>query len=324
MLSSLDSLSRSPLYIAAQMGRYDILRFFLTQTFRKKGDINERHRDGSTPLLVACWNGHLECVKLLLKKGGAISGAMELPNNKGLRPLHAAAMSGSLPLVDHLVLKADPPAELNTVDKCNRSAFFIAAQEGNLELVKQMSLYEDIDMKIGYAFSYTGQEFALTKGNKEVGFYIRDLLREWAIAEKEKEEAAINDNDRKNREKREKVKKKTLLTEDEWVIANAFAKGGRNLFQLDTVPFKSFDHPKQDWVKKEHEIKEMRSREKQAKLDRARKAQELEEDLQEQRENNGGLTDDEVKAEAYAKANRKLTVSERRKNAEEAARYSAA
>jgi len=174
-------------------------------------------------------------------------------------------------------------------------------------MVEMISLYDGIDMKVAYAASYTGQESALAKNNREIGFYIRDLQRQRDKDKKDRIEAANNAMGKKNAQ----GKKKTLLSEDEWAVAKEFVKG-RNLVELDGIPFKSWESNKLDWVKKEHDVKEMRTKEKNDKLERARKAREAEEELEEQRERNGGKTDAELEKERLAKANRRLSVSERR------------
>ncbi|GMI26691.1 hypothetical protein TeGR_g12532, partial [Tetraparma gracilis] len=159
-----------------------------------------------------------------------------------------------------------------------------------------------------YAFAYTGQESALARNNKEIGFYIRDLQRERDIAKKERVEAANKELSKKN----QGDKKKMLLSDDEWAVAREFNKG-RNLIELDAIPFNSWDNKTQDWVKKEHEMKEMRTRERKAKEERERKAREREIELEEQRERNGGKTDAEIKLEEEALRNKKPTLAERRR-----------
>jgi ankyrin repeat protein len=308
MLERKDRTGRTPLYIAAQLGRSDILTFLVKQTFRNKADVDATQNDGSTPLHMACRNGHLECVKILHDKGKA---NVELSNHKELRPLHAAVLSRSCEIVEFLYKNC--AADLNVLDSANRSPFYLAAQNDDFALVKQISQYDGIDMQLGYAYSYTAQETALAKKpqNKEIGFYIRDLQRARDIEKKERIEAANKAMGKKNREG---TKKKTLLSEDEWAIAKEFIKGKRNLIALDTINFKSWQDPKLDWVRKEHDVKEMRTKERVDREEREQKARWLEEDLQEQREKNGGLTDAEVREKAMALKNRRKSVSERRKS----------
>jgi len=171
MLNEVDRLGRTPLYVAAQKGHYDVLSFLVTQTFRKKAVVDARARNLSTPLIAAARNGHYDCVKLLIKNSADTEAAML----KGLRPLHASAIAGSLKQCEFLIEEAN--VDINSVDDFNRTAFFFSCQQENYELVKFFSSYDACDMKIACGFSYTGQESLLAKNNKKIGFYVRDLQR---------------------------------------------------------------------------------------------------------------------------------------------------
>ena len=52
----------TPLYIAAQMGFYDICKFIIDNVNEK----NPANHDGFTPLHVAALHGHLEICKLII------------------------------------------------------------------------------------------------------------------------------------------------------------------------------------------------------------------------------------------------------------------
>ena len=122
MLNERDRAGRTPMYLAAQLGLFEVLRFFATQTFRKKADFEAATVDGMTPLWIAARNGHFTCVKMLIEKGANIEHA----NKKDMRVLHAAVMSRDCKLVDYLVNEAG--CELNAVDETNRTPFYLAAQ----------------------------------------------------------------------------------------------------------------------------------------------------------------------------------------------------
>ena len=55
----------TPLFIACQEGHVDVVQLLLT---RKKIQINQAIKDGTTPLFIACVNGHVDIVRLLLAR----------------------------------------------------------------------------------------------------------------------------------------------------------------------------------------------------------------------------------------------------------------
>ena len=57
--------------------------------------------DGGTALDMACLDGHLEVVKLLVKEGANINQA----SDEGITPLRQAALYGHQEVVDYLITK---------------------------------------------------------------------------------------------------------------------------------------------------------------------------------------------------------------------------
>lgn len=64
------SQGRFPLIYAADYGQKEIIEYLIS----KGGDVNVTDQNGITPLLAAIWEGHTECVKLLLEKGAKKDG----------------------------------------------------------------------------------------------------------------------------------------------------------------------------------------------------------------------------------------------------------
>ncbi|XP_058793336.1 myotrophin-like [Phymastichus coffea] len=56
---------RTPLHYAADYGQTEVLRYLMD----KGADLNATDKHGITVLLAAIWEGHTNCVKLLLEKG---------------------------------------------------------------------------------------------------------------------------------------------------------------------------------------------------------------------------------------------------------------
>jgi ankyrin repeat protein len=73
-------------------------------------DVNaSREADEKTPLIVACYNGHVQLVKELLKHGADI----EAEDINGRTPLHWACSNGHLAVVNEL---RSPGAEIHAID----------------------------------------------------------------------------------------------------------------------------------------------------------------------------------------------------------------
>ena len=74
-VSSQDAFGRTPLYLAAFYGRFDILRqlFHPSLPFHMLPDPNICDNDGVFPLHLLCSYGNVECVELLLRNGAKLN-----------------------------------------------------------------------------------------------------------------------------------------------------------------------------------------------------------------------------------------------------------
>jgi len=61
---------RCPVHYAADYGQKEILEFLIS----KDVDVNIKDKHGITALLAAIWEGHTECVRLLLANGASKNG----------------------------------------------------------------------------------------------------------------------------------------------------------------------------------------------------------------------------------------------------------
>ncbi|XP_024938932.1 uncharacterized protein LOC107265737 [Cephus cinctus] len=84
----------------------------------------------NTCLLVSCWLRHLELVKALLERGAHIN----CRDGDGRTPLHLAACSGSVKIVEELLKYGADPAEWDFNKKC--TALHCAAAAGDVASVK--------------------------------------------------------------------------------------------------------------------------------------------------------------------------------------------
>lgn len=84
----------------------------------------------NTCLLVSCWLGQLELVKVLLKRGAQIS----CRDGDGRTPLHLAACAGSVKIIEELLKYNANPEEWDFSGKC--TALHCAAAAGDVASVK--------------------------------------------------------------------------------------------------------------------------------------------------------------------------------------------
>ncbi|XP_069684698.1 myotrophin [Periplaneta americana] len=61
---------RPPLHYAADYGQGDVIQYLLS----KGANVNAKDKHGISALLAAIWEGHTDCVKLLLEQGAQKDG----------------------------------------------------------------------------------------------------------------------------------------------------------------------------------------------------------------------------------------------------------
>ena len=94
-------------------------------------DFNAKNNDGSTALMLASHNGHLDVVEALLADSRI---HVNIKNNDGDTALMLASLNGHLDIVK--LLLADPRVDVNTTTKYGWTALANASFEGHLDIVK--------------------------------------------------------------------------------------------------------------------------------------------------------------------------------------------
>jgi ankyrin repeat protein len=115
-----DSQGKSLLHYACYNNKYE-----KAQDLIKKGaDVNCQDNQDITPLQLACAQGHLDIVKLLIEQGGALLDLLDNTEN-GDSPLHYASRNGRKNIVEYLLNQAK--AEVNIRNKQDQDAYHVSA-----------------------------------------------------------------------------------------------------------------------------------------------------------------------------------------------------
>lgn len=91
--------------------------------------LNRQNNIGWTPLLIACHNGHMEIVNILLQNHARV----DVFDNEGRSALHLAAEKGYLEVCDALLAHK---AFINSKSRVGLTALHLAAMNGYTHLVK--------------------------------------------------------------------------------------------------------------------------------------------------------------------------------------------
>ncbi len=128
-------------------------------------DINEKNRDGQTPLLVALSYGHTSIVKLLIDEGADIN-AMDKSEKTAL---HLAAFKGNTEAIELLVAKEG--LNIDAKDSQNRTPLHFAAEYGHKDIVEKL-IAKGADINAQTTRQQNALSLARKRGHKE----IEDLL----------------------------------------------------------------------------------------------------------------------------------------------------
>ncbi|CAG2228497.1 unnamed protein product [Mytilus edulis] len=129
-----DQKGWSALHVACQNGHIEVIKLLIDVGM----NINDTTNSGSTPLHKACQEGHYETVKFLLDLNGqALNSRVHttLKNDKGWLAFHLACRNGHIEVVKLFI----------DADQQGWSASHVACQNGHIEVVK---LLIDVGMNI--------------------------------------------------------------------------------------------------------------------------------------------------------------------------------
>eukprot|EP01125_Pyxidicula_operculata_P020632 TRINITY_DN7663_c0_g1_i1.p1 TRINITY_DN7663_c0_g1~~TRINITY_DN7663_c0_g1_i1.p1 ORF type:complete len:592 (-),score=123.25 TRINITY_DN7663_c0_g1_i1:21-1796(-) len=128
-LKTTDSLSRTPLYFAAQLGNSKVVEKFLLTA---AANIESQDVDGWTPLFIACYNGHRDVAELLLENHANIEAKEK---TYGWTPLFASVTKNHKEIVKLLL---DEGAKIEEKDNQGRTPLWIAVLFNNLDIIREL------------------------------------------------------------------------------------------------------------------------------------------------------------------------------------------
>ncbi|RYP60682.1 hypothetical protein DL771_010422 [Monosporascus sp. 5C6A] len=128
-------------------------------SFPKSAKVDERDKDGRTPLSYAAWNGHLAIVRRLVKKGARA----DLKDKIGGTPVSYALCTGQQDIVHELV----KGAQADSVYKIRRELLLSAAEKGHEPIVKRL-LENGAAMEAGVSQDRTPLSGAAENGHEAV------------------------------------------------------------------------------------------------------------------------------------------------------------
>ena len=128
----LTTYGNKTLFIEASRGRINRVETYLESD---KFYVDYAIENGDTPLYIASFNGHLEIVEFLLRKGAKV----DLGNKDGETPLYIASQEGHLKVIELLLRNGANP---NIACSDGITPLYMASQQGHIEIV-------DIFLKVG-------------------------------------------------------------------------------------------------------------------------------------------------------------------------------
>jgi DNA-binding response OmpR family regulator len=129
--------------------------------------INHRNKNGQTPVMIYCYLGELDKVKILIDKGADL----KLKSRNGKTCLHYAAFSGNTELLNYLVQFHG--LRINDRDENNLTPLYDAIKIGNLDMVKAC-----VELGARLNFSLEGKSYltiAVLYGKPDVVRYLYEL-----------------------------------------------------------------------------------------------------------------------------------------------------
>lgn len=157
--------------VPSRLGKYKAACWLID----KGTDVNARDEFGDTPLHNACQGGRIQLVNLLISNGADVNAV----NHKPQTPLHKVVVevlhgkgSSLWRNIGRSLLESGAKPEL--IDQDDNNALHLAAQAGDLDLVRMLSprLSQLKSLEACGQLSYTPLHFAIEKGHTQVAIFL--------------------------------------------------------------------------------------------------------------------------------------------------------
>lgn len=133
-----------------------------------KTDVDKRTLQDETPLMMACLRGQDEFVRKLLKRGADV-------NKTGWAPLHYAATSGNVPILQMLL---DENAYIDAASPNGTTPLMMAAMYGTPDAVKLL-IDAGADPTLKNQLGMTALDFATRGSRKDAQEILAAAMKAW-------------------------------------------------------------------------------------------------------------------------------------------------
>ncbi|PAA49732.1 hypothetical protein BOX15_Mlig000214g4 [Macrostomum lignano] len=158
-----DGQDRSALYLAAQWHNTKVLKALLDNpVVTENRVIDEADVNNNTPLHVACENGYLDVVELLLR----YKAKYDDKNEDEETPIHLAAKAGHVPIVRHLLRLSRNLA--HDEDEDSNTPLHLAALAGHSKICQVLIEEGKADVEARNSRGWTAMDCAASKGFTKV------------------------------------------------------------------------------------------------------------------------------------------------------------
>ncbi|XP_030840970.1 ankyrin-3-like [Strongylocentrotus purpuratus] len=175
-----DVSEKTPVHVAAQAGYVTCVEELLRQTPLL---LNDEDQDGMTPLLTACYHGHRDLVKTLLKIGADITSVNDFHRSA----LMLAAMNNHVETMSILI---ENNCDIHALDKNKNSALHLCIDAGHIGPANLL-IRAGADQSASNNEGFTPLELAIDGDHGEIAAAIIKS-KDWRIAMQSKDDFMIS------------------------------------------------------------------------------------------------------------------------------------